>query len=262
MDVLVDCILNQTPFPKNAVVLTFDDGYADNYRAAELLHSYGLTGIFYITAGCIETQEHFWGAEIRYLLEQTQRQKICLSTHGYAEEVSLGTQKDRADSVRKLTRLLKTVDVRSREEIRQKLRRQLDDALPCPNDLMLTWQQLKEMVAMGMEIGGHTMTHCNLPNAQEHEAWFEITQCKALLERQLEVQVRHFAYPNGGSVQHYNNQVKALMERAGFRSACTSKSGFVGPKCDRLELPRVRASENVAEMVWGVETARWQGKFA
>ena len=39
--------------PANAVTITFDDGYADNLWAARLLAQHGLTGTFFLTAGCI-----------------------------------------------------------------------------------------------------------------------------------------------------------------------------------------------------------------
>jgi hypothetical protein len=38
------------PLPRNAVALTFDDGYADNLAAARVLHQHGATATFYITA--------------------------------------------------------------------------------------------------------------------------------------------------------------------------------------------------------------------
>ena len=130
----------------------------------------------------------------------------------------------------RLTYLLKTVDVSCREELRVRLRTQLDDVAPFPHDLMLTWGHLKDMVAMGMEIGAHTMTHANLPSAQPDEAWFEIAESKTTLEKRLGIKVPHFAYPNGGSIQHYNDRVKSQVKKAGFLSATTSRSGIVSHK--------------------------------
>ena len=49
-----------TPLPSNAVAITFDDGYADNLPAARTLHRYGVTGTFYLTAGCLDGEQPFW----------------------------------------------------------------------------------------------------------------------------------------------------------------------------------------------------------
>ena len=162
MDTLIDCVQNRRPFPENAIVLTFDDGYADNYQAARILKKYGMTGVFYITAGCIESEERFWVGEIRHLLGKTTKNSVCLRVRDKVFEAFL-SDSTRVESIRCLTQLIKTVDVATRESIREELRKQLDDVSALENNLMLTWQRLSEMIAMGMEIGAHTMTHCNLP---------------------------------------------------------------------------------------------------
>jgi peptidoglycan/xylan/chitin deacetylase (PgdA/CDA1 family) len=172
MTTLIDCLRHGHPFPPNALVLTFDDGYTDNYDAARVLQKYGLTGLFYITAGCIESEEKFWIAEVRHLLGHTQHPQVCVAFPQETFTATLQTCADQVAAMDRLTYLLKSVDVSRREDIRAQLRVQLDDVAPFPDDLMLTWGHLKDMVAMGMEIGAHTMTHANLKSATTYEAWF------------------------------------------------------------------------------------------
>jgi peptidoglycan/xylan/chitin deacetylase (PgdA/CDA1 family) len=255
MDTLIDCVQNRRPFPENAIALTFDDGYADNYQAARILKKYGMTGVFYITAGCIESEERFWVGEIHHLLRKTNKKGVRLRVGDKVFEALLSAS-TRAESIRRLTQLIKTVDVRTRESMRQELRRQLDDVPALENNLMLSWQQLSEMVAMGMEIGGHTMTHCNLPSATEEEARNELLQCKLLLEERLGTKVKHFAYPNGGSSQYYNPQIKEFVRRAGYRSAVTSQLGAVDLRNDPFELRRIRTTEQLSDVVWEIEESR------
>ena len=255
MDTLIDCVQNRQPFPENAIVLTFDDGYADNYEAARILKKYGMTGVFYITAGCIESEERFWVGEIRHLLGKTTTNSVCLRVRDKVFEACL-SDPTRMEPIRRLTQLIKTVDVATRESIREELRRQLHDAPLPEKNLMLTWQQLSEMVAMGMEIGGHTMTHCNLPSATNEEAWSEVFQCKVLLEDRLGINVKHFAYPNGGSSQYYNSRIKELVRRAGYQSAVTSKLGAVDLRNDPFELRRIRTTEHLSDVVWEIEESR------
>jgi len=255
MDTLIDCIENQQPFPENAIVFTFDDGYADNYEAARILRKYGMTGMFYITAGCIESEERFWVGEIHHLLAKTSKNRVHVRVREKVFDAVLAGS-NRTEAIRRLTQLIKTVDVRTRENIREKVRAQLDDVPALENNLMLTWGQLSEMIAMGMEIGGHTMTHCNLPSATTNEAWNEVLQCKMLLEERLGTKVRHFAYPNGGSSQYYNSRIKEFVQRAGYRSAVTSKSGAVDLRNDPFELRRIRTTEQLAQIVWEIEESR------
>jgi peptidoglycan/xylan/chitin deacetylase (PgdA/CDA1 family) len=257
LSALIDCVQNRRPFPENTVVLTFDDGYADNYPAAQILRKYGLTGVFYITAGCIESSERFWVAEVRHLLQRTHNDKVRLQVRDRLFEASL-YDSTRLKAIGQLTRLIKTVDIRTREAIREELRKQTDDVPPLPDNLMLTWPHLREMAAMGMEIGGHTMTHCNLPSATEEEAWMEISQCKALLEQRLGIKLSHFAYPNGGSSRYYTERIKELVRQAGYLSAVTSKLGVVDSAIDPFELRRVRTTEQLSEVLWELEECRFR----
>ena len=255
LDAVVDHIHQKVPCPPNAVVMTFDDGYADNYKAAQVLHRYGMTGVFYITAGCIESDEQFWVAEIRHLLENTTVLKIRLQEDNVELECTL---EHRETAIRAVTKLIKSGSRRTRDSIREALWKQCSDVPPFPKDLMLTWSQLKEMANMGMEIGGHTVTHPNLPNATPEEAWIEISQCKTMLEEQTGCKVHHFAYPNGGAVDHYNEKVKGLVRQAGFWSASTSKPDLIRTHADVFELRRMRATENLSEMLWEIEELRLQ----
>ena len=76
----------------------------------------------------------------------------------------------------------------------------------------------------GMTIGGHTMTHLNLPNADYKDAAYEIRECKKLIEKNTGKQVRHFSYPNGGNYDYYNNIVMDIVKNA------ERSFGFTGKK--------------------------------
>jgi len=250
MDQLLEHIQSREAFPQNALVLTFDDGYADNLNAAKRLKAYGLSGLFYITAGCIETGEAFWVAEVRHLIENTSKKNFVLPLPEGKCIVPLSSASERELAVKKVTRLFKSVTIETREDIRKGLRLSLDDVPHFPGDLMLAWSDLEEMLKLGMEIGGHTMTHPNLPSATQDEARREIFECKSLLEQQLKTKVNHFAYPNGGSAAHYDEKTKALVAKAGFLSASTSRPGRPCFESDLFELRRMRVTENFSEMLW------------
>ncbi len=247
---LLEHLQAREAFPKNTLVLTFDDGYADNLEAAKVLNDNGLTGLFYITAGCIESDEPFWVAEVRHLIECTGKKEMILPLPDGKCCMAVSTESEREQAIKKITSLLKSVTIEAREKIRKSLRLELHDGPPFPKNLMLNWSQLREMVRLGMEIGGHSMTHPNLPSATKDEAYSEIRECKSLLETQLKTEVIHFAYPNGGAIDHFDEKSKSLLREAGFQSATTSKSGKADFGCDLFELRRMRTTEALAEMLW------------
>ncbi len=247
---LLQRLRNREAFEKNTLVLTFDDGYADNLDAAKALHHYGLTGLFYITAGCIESDEPFWVAEVRHLIENTAKNEMTLSFPDGECCLAVSNAAEREQAIRKVTKLLKSITREKREYVRNSLRFELKDAPTFPKDFMLNWSQLREMVKMGMEIGGHTMTHPNLPSATRDEAQAEIRGCKSLLEAQLQIEIIHFAYPNGGALAHFDDKSKMLLQEAGFQSATTSKAGKPGFESDIFELRRMGSTESLSEMLW------------
>ena len=64
---------------------------------------------------------------------------------------------------------------------------------------MLTWDEVREMHALGMTIGSHTMTHPNLPSAGPHAAREELVESRERIEREIGMPVTMFSYPNGGA---------------------------------------------------------------
>ena len=65
IDEWVSHLLNKRKFPERSVVLTFDDGYVDNYLfALPLLEQYKVQALFYIATGTIDSDREFWWDEV------------------------------------------------------------------------------------------------------------------------------------------------------------------------------------------------------
>jgi peptidoglycan/xylan/chitin deacetylase (PgdA/CDA1 family) len=62
--------LDQQALPKRRVVLTFDDGYEDNYTIVyPLLRKHGFTATFFIVTSSVGTRDHLTAAQIRELAQ-------------------------------------------------------------------------------------------------------------------------------------------------------------------------------------------------
>ncbi|HLY26392.1 MAG TPA: polysaccharide deacetylase family protein [Aggregatilineales bacterium] len=80
----------------------------------------------------------------------------------------------------------------------------------------LTWDQIREMQANGMEIGAHTISHPFLTQKDIFQAFSEIWVSRVVLAEQLGTPVTTFAYP----YNDHNRFVTLLPLLAGFTSAC------------------------------------------
>jgi peptidoglycan/xylan/chitin deacetylase (PgdA/CDA1 family) len=100
---------------------------------------------------------------------------------------------------------------------------------------LLTWEQLAEISASGIECGAHTHTHRSLDMLPPSEVRDEIVRSKELLEDHLGQQVSSFAYPFG----YYSARVRQLVRMAGYASACAIKGALSSLHDDPYALARL-----------------------
>ena len=112
----------------------------------------------------------------------------------------------------------------------------------------LTWEQIKEMIASGIDIGSHTRIELYLPDAFVEVQRQEIEMSKNILEQNLGITVDHFAYPIGG----FSEEIKEIVKRAGYKSACATNRGYDRFNKDVFELNRIRFSDkdNRKDYLW------------
>jgi peptidoglycan/xylan/chitin deacetylase (PgdA/CDA1 family) len=103
-------------------------------------------------------------------------------------------------------------------------------------DRYVTWDQIRELHAAGIEIGAHTERHRELNKLGFSDQRQEIFGSKATIEREIGAQVFSFCYPVG----RYNDTAVALVKEAGYANATTTESGVVRFEDNPYLLKRVR----------------------
>jgi peptidoglycan/xylan/chitin deacetylase (PgdA/CDA1 family) len=101
---------------------------------------------------------------------------------------------------------------------------------------LLTWDELAEVAAHGIEIGSHSLVHHPLDVLPTAQLTDEITRSHDELEQRLQRPVRSFAYPHG-----YNGRrVRAVVEAAGHDNACEVGRRLHRPGERRFAVPRLQ----------------------
>jgi peptidoglycan/xylan/chitin deacetylase (PgdA/CDA1 family) len=100
---------------------------------------------------------------------------------------------------------------------------------------MLTWGQLAELSASGIECGAHSHTHPPLDRVSPDVARAEIARSGEMLEQHIGQQVLSFAYPYG----YYNSSVRQIVQTAGYTSACATRRGLSSLHDDPYALARL-----------------------
>jgi len=222
-------------------VVTFDDGYRDNYEnAAPVLDETGLRATFFVIAGLVDTTTSTWYDRLAWSLGSLRRQgrlKEMLGQPAMAELLGCSLD-DRADLDgirRRLIVTAKALDVEKRRALLEQLEtaagpRQADAS----EDSIMTWRQLAELADAGHEIGSHSQTHEILTQLNDASLESEVTGSRELLEKRLGRCVRAFCYPNGNA----DERVTHAVDTAGYACAVTVTPGSNEPTQNLLGLKR------------------------
>lgn len=114
---------------------------------------------------------------------------------------------------------------------------------------MMTWPQLREAAALGIELGAHSHTHVDLDILPPGAARDEVLRSRALLEDGVGRPVESFAYPYGKHCEWLREEVRA----AGFASACAVGHALAVAGADAFAVARVVVDPRVSER----QFARW-----
>lgn len=228
--------LTQGTLPPRALVVTFDDGYADNAEVAlPILQRCGVVATFFVATGFLDGGR-MWNDSVIEIVRASREHELDLSFLGQPP-VSLAGPDERRAAIASVLAQIKYLTLSEREEAISRLRVVSGvDALP--DDLMMTSQQLRRLHGAGMEIGGHTVNHPILATLPIDEAEREISRGRSRLQEIIDAPVDLFAYPNGKPGRDYDDRHRGLLGRLGFRAAVSTAPGVARPGDDLFELPR------------------------
>lgn len=103
----------------------------------------------------------------------------------------------------------------------------------------MTWDDCRQLVSAGMQVGSHSVTHRQLISLSTAEVEHELRESKASIERELSVPCHHFACPKGQPDVHFvAGRDPAVAQRLGYRSFCTTRRGTVHQVPNALLLSR------------------------
>ena len=109
------------------------------------------------------------------------------------------------------------------------------EALAHPEELAtMGWEELRNLVELGVEIGSHTVSHPHLPRLSDAEIDQELSDSRARVEEGLGRPCRFLAYPYG----EHDERVRAAARRVGYTAAYALANTAMKPR-DFFALPRV-----------------------
>ncbi len=223
---LAELIAKKKQLTRLHAIITFDDGYLDNYtHAFPLLQQHGLRAAFFLITSFVGTSSLPWWDEIAYLVRRTTQASLSLDRNG-TKLVDLNGNREHA--IHRLVTAFKSEENRNPAAFMKKLRNEARVPSPAPQRRFINWEEAKEMAAAGMEIGAHTHTHPLLSRLSSTEQQFELQQSKTLIEQNLGTPVTSLAYPNG-SPKDFTEETRKIAHDIGFTTAFSFYGGINPP---------------------------------
>jgi peptidoglycan/xylan/chitin deacetylase (PgdA/CDA1 family) len=105
----------------------------------------------------------------------------------------------------------------------------------------LTWREIKDLHAAGIEFGSHTVSHPQLAELSWPQIESELRKSKQEIEDQLAISIENFAYPYAfPETDHaFVRRFSSSLADAGYRCCATTRLGLVKPEDDMLQLRRL-----------------------
>jgi peptidoglycan/xylan/chitin deacetylase (PgdA/CDA1 family) len=239
--------LQQGNVPRRAVVVTFDDGYADNlYVAKPLLGRYQVPATVFIVTGRLGGE--FWWDEIARLLlaapaalgslplEEDSAAFAVRSDNPSGAVFRKRLPNAQQQRLRALYQRLWPLTDAERQNAMEQLRSWAGaERQTAPSHRTMTVQEVTRLTADGLvEVGAHTVTHPPLATLGGAAQQSEVQGSKAYLETMLGLPVSSFSYPNGS----LNKDTISLVRQAGFACACGSMNDVAWHGSNLFHLPR------------------------
>ncbi len=205
-------------FPENSVLITFDDGYADNLlEAIPILEKHQLQALFYIATATLNTSNEYWWDAVERILLLNKKDKQM-----YDEQLPI----------------LRAMPPKEREKIIQKWARDFGSIEGRESHRALTFFELKKMsLSKSAVIGAHTHWHPSLAALCAEEQKEEIYTSVAILEEMLKMRIKHFSFPFG-TAKDFNEDTIEICRAQGFDLVAANIPELAHSKSDPMQFPR------------------------
>lgn len=238
-------IVNKTKLEKRYALVTFDDGYLDNYTLAyPAMRQKNISGVFFLPTSLISGTDIPWWDEMAFILRSNVGQKVGLP--GVDELIQLQAQTLDKD-IRQFIYRAKRLENYTAQQVLEHLREQFPDVdsktKAEQQQLFMNWSQVEDMAKGGMEIGSHTINHHILSRLSEDEQRHEIADSKTVIESELQRTVNVIAYPVG---RHhcFDETTKKIAKQSGYQLGFNNEPHYNTTPIDPFDINRFSVNED------------------
>lgn len=240
----IETIYSGKRLPRKTAMITFDDGYIDNYEIAyPILRHLNIPATFFIPYNQIEGKTSPWWDEVAYIVKASKKEKF-----NYFGKEIIKDKDSPEGAVREILRSLKDngfSDINAQIKELMTICGVSVDRHDFTENQFMNWDQIKEVSDNGISIGSHTMNHRILSCLSEDEQRYELFNSKEKIEKKIECNVNSVSYPVGGE-NSFNRLTLRLAQDAGYKMGFNFIAGDneFSNKNDLFSIKRKNLSQN------------------
>jgi len=247
MEDAVQMLSGKVPLRPYCAVLTFDDGYRNNYELAlPVLEKYNIPAIYFISTGNIDSQKPHWFDMMDYVIQHNSRsikmevggkiytfenddnERLAKEFRRFLFDCNNSQGEDDIELISKIYAIIKKWEIKEGKNVKEILNGDSRTA-------MMSWKHVGILSSKGIEIGSHTVDHCRLGTIAKDEIYRQLEKSKMDIEKHLGKACKYLSYPNGS----YNEKVIDIAKVCGYSASVTTKSGLNGISEDTFRLNRI-----------------------
>lgn len=224
---VADALDGRSSLPRNAVAITFDDGYADFMdHALPVLQRAKAPATVFVATDYVASREPYWFDLVSSVLRTAPPRAIPSPTGGDGLPADDSAEARARASYLVLAYLKNCADAERLAFLQALVTEQPDMVRAAAEGLgrALTWDQARQLHAAGIEVGAHSASHPCLAQLEKAKLRRELEAPKQLIERELGVECPSIAYPFGGGKSYSDTVLRAVAE-AGYRVGVTYQPG-------------------------------------
>ncbi len=237
------------PLPDMSCLVTFDDGWRDNFEhALPILRESGVPATVFAAVNYIGSKTCFWQERLNRMLFRAVRQggaaRKLAERHVGAGAEDCDDPDLRRRARASVSRMKKTCSDAQIAEFESELAQALapdDGTLSWGDDSFMSWEQLVALTRDSpVSAAAHGCSHRPLTTLSPKELDTELADSRRRLGEALGADIDAIAYPNG----NYDDGVIESSRAHGFRIGFTTDKGVVSPGDDPLRLRRINIHES------------------
>jgi len=217
-------LMEKRQLPSNPLLITFDDGYRDNFdHAFPILQQHGFPAVIFLATNYIGKSTPFFWDLVAYCFFHTKKKKAVFPILGIQQWADT---KEKTAVMYNWLNCLKQLPDDEKETAVAELPNLLEVSIPSNAfaNLCVTWDQVRIMSDAGIVFGAHTQNHPILTRISLERSQKEIMNSQAHIVAETRQPVISFAYPNGQE-SDFNSALKKILQQAGFSMAFTLLPG-------------------------------------